>query len=180
MTEIQKPPQTPRQPIENFHGMSERVTLPGSKIEVVIRQVDTEVITLDGVSESASAGELLQVAAAYAESSTKTMSDSNVADMMKLPTMALSVLEMMRRSRNATLREAVVAPSLDELREIYGGRRDSADLGMGRDYSFLSNAVERFNSKKGGDAAKEAAQDFLGALGSSTTPDGESVQQAAE
>ncbi|WP_261665493.1 hypothetical protein [Deinococcus sp. Marseille-Q6407] len=177
MTEIQK---TPLQPIEKFPGMSKRVTLPGSKIEVVIRQVDTEVITLDGVSESANSGELLQVAAAYAESSGKTMSDGSVADMMKLPTMTLSVMEMIRRSRNAMLREAVVAPSLDDLRELYGGRRDSSDLGMGRDFGFLSKAVEHFNSKKGGDAAKEKAQDFPGALGSSATPDGEGVQQAAE
>lgn len=136
---------TEKHPLEKFPGMTKTLTLPLSGVEVVIRKVDMEVLTQDMALASMKSSDLMQVAARYSNEVSEETSGTSVSERLM---QEIDTGELMKNIRSGLLREAVIRPTIDQLRaEVYGGRADSSDLGMGPDYSYLVKAVDEFNAK---------------------------------
>ena len=169
-----KPAQPARQPVENMPGMAQRVSLTYSQQEVVIRKLDMNAITQDQVLHTLRGRDLSEVANTYAKSVNDASDAAQVMDAQ------LDQVALMQQIQRGMLRESLVAPTLEELVAVYGGRMDSPDLGMGPDYSQLMAAVDAFQNAGDGEARKEAARTFPEAVGDVAAHAGEGLRAATE
>lgn len=137
--------QVPAHPLEKMNGMAERITLPGSGIEVVVRRADVEALTADALRFAFTTPVLQQVAQDWA---TRAGEAAKVPGQLDRPQPALDMgqqMELARQMNAATFRAVVVAPKLDDLIAMYGGDEQLADFGMGSDFKVLKDAVDRLN-----------------------------------
>lgn len=157
---------TDKHPLEKFAGMTKAVTLPLSGQEVIIRKVDMDVLSQDLTISTMRSEDLMSVAREYSGQVSEAMGQNLEAKLMG----QINTAEVLKNIRNGMLREAVIRPTLDQLRtDVYGGRADSSDLGMGPDFSYLVKEVEAFNAREG-DGEKVAA-DFPEQVGVNTSQD---------
>lgn len=140
--------QTPQHPLERMRGLAERITLPASGIEVVIRKADVEAITQDSMKFALNTSLLKEVAQTWAKEAGEASRDAGQTSRPEMPLDTAEMLELARKMEVALLRNVVAAPPLDELITLYGGSDQLADFGMGSDYRALLDAVNRLNPSK--------------------------------
>lgn len=142
MNEIQ---QVAQHPLEKMQNMAERVTLPGSGIEVVVRRGDIEAITQDAMRFALNTGTMQEVAAEWAKAANEHAAEPGGQKRQQAQLSALEMLDVARKTEAAVIRAVVAAPPLDDLIAAYGGSAELPDLGLGTDYAALKAAVDRLN-----------------------------------
>lgn len=110
-------------PALSLPGFTRPVTL-STGLEVHIRKVDVEAVTLDAARHAAGA---------LGEGEAAPRVEEQVA----------LTIDVRRRLLKASL----IQPTLPELMTVYGGTDEDADLGLGTDLTVLLEAVDEFNRK---------------------------------
>lgn len=124
--------QPPRHPLEDMPNMAERVTLPASGIEVVVRRADVDALSQDALRQGLGISGIDQLA---------------LGDTAQLAASvgAMQALDLVQTVEAFIFRSVIAAPPLDELAARYGGNVNLPDFGMGSDYRFLQGVVDRLN-----------------------------------
>lgn len=108
-------------PALKLPGFTRAVEL-STGLTVHIRKVDVTAVSMGATRDLAASGEI-------------TPGQMGLADQASL------ALDVQRR----LIRMSLVQPTLAQLLEVYGGQLDQDDLGLGADYTTLSNAIAEFN-----------------------------------
>lgn len=167
-------PATPH-PAERLPGLTKRVTL-SSGIEVLLRRVDLEAVTLDATQHVMNRHELLQVAGEHAQEAAQAVAALDPGG--RRPS-ALSVeAESALAVSKSVLRATLLQPRLEELIALYGGREDQSepDLGLGPDFADLLYEAGLLSIKAGDRAAAER---FLESVGRAARQPGPALRPAA-
>lgn len=146
-------------PFERFPNATRRVTLPLSGFEVVVRKIDIDAVTAGGLRYALSLPALERVATLWANEAAKESEQDG--QRRPQPTMEPEEKRALEHAVEvAVLRNALLAPTLDDLLLEYGGSEGLDDLGLGPDYGVLLRVVAALNPAEAGGGA-DAARTFL-------------------
>lgn len=135
-------------------GAAERITLPMSGIEVVVRRGDIDAIMQDGMKFALNTEAMQDVAQAWAKTATEETKEEGVPERPQGQLTAAQLLEISQKTEAAVFRAVVTAPLLDDLMARYGGNDSLPDFGMGPDYGVLKEVVNRLNPAPDKEQAK--------------------------
>jgi hypothetical protein len=146
--------------LEQYEGATEIVTLPMTKIKVVIRKLDVEVTRNDAMRTALSLPAMREVSESFAKIAAGEAQKGGDAPRSRGGLSPEVMLDIEREIKRALIRNALCRPDLESLIAMYGGSVDLPDLGLGPDYSVLAGAIDTFSEPQAGEPEKEAARTF--------------------